>query len=138
MCSVEMFLLKQLGFKKFRNGNKIKCFEKIAKKYVTSPKSKGTFSNDKKNQDCLMTIILHTPSPETVSTLSYSFQTNVSLANISLDMQPMEDALLIKLKTLSRNCGKAFTKLYKLKKRIVLHLGQFYRSRKESVKIILC
>ena len=54
--------LEQLGFQKYRDDMKIKCFYNMAKKFVTFSKSKGKVSNDQnKFQDCLMTIILHTP-----------------------------------------------------------------------------
>ena len=63
--------LEQLGFKKYSDDMKIICFDNMEKKIATSSKSKGRVSNDQKQfEDCLMTSIVHTPSPETVSTLS--------------------------------------------------------------------
>ena len=55
--------------------------------FTTSSKSKGKVSNyHEQFQDCLMEIIMHTPSPETVSTPSYVYQNKVLLEKISLDM----------------------------------------------------
>ena len=44
----------------------------------------------------------------------------------------MAYALLAKEKTLSRKCGKYFTKRYK--KTIVIHFGQFLHNQKRSSK----
>ena len=41
-------------------------FDNMAKTIVTYSKSKVNVSNDQKIQDCLLTRIVHIPSPETV------------------------------------------------------------------------
>ena len=86
--------LEQMGLKKYSDDMKIIFFDNMAKIYATSSKSKGRVPNDKKQfEDCLMTSIVHTPSPETVSTLSEVTQNKVSSEKISLGMKRMAYAL---------------------------------------------
>ena len=86
--------LEKPGFKKYIDDTKIIFFDSMEKIHATSSKSKGRFPNDQKQfEDCLMTSIVHTPSPETVSTLSEVTQNKVSSENRSLVMQLMSDAL---------------------------------------------
>ena len=130
--------LEQLGFKKYTDDTKIICFDNMAKIYAASSKSKGRLPNDQKQfEDCLMTSIVHTPSPETVSTLSEVTQNKVSSEKRSLGMQLMSDALSINRETLSKKFGKAFSKRYALKTMIVIHFSQYCRNRNGVVKSLL-
>ena len=105
--------------------------------YVTYSKSKGkVFNYQFFYKYCLMKRILHTPSPEIVSTSSDVSQNKFSLENISLDIKLMTYILYINLRKLSRKCGKAFTKRYALKIMILTHFGQFYRNIHAVVKLL--
>ena len=120
--------LEKPGFKKYIDDTKIICFDSMEKIHATSSKSKGRFPNDQKQfEDCLMTSIVYTPSPETVSTLSEVTQNKVSSEKISLGMKRMAYALQINRKTLAMKCGKALTKRYvRTKIMILINFGHFY------------
>ena len=74
--------LEQLGFKKYGNDMKIKCLKRWQKCMSLLPKVKVKFLTIEKHQYCLMPKIVHTSSPETVSTSSDVYQTKFSLAII--------------------------------------------------------
>ena len=126
-----------MGSKKYGDDTIIMFFDNMEKMYLTSSKNEGKFSKDKKIQYCVMEDIVHTPSPETVSTSSSFFQTKLLLAKISLGMQLMPDALSINRETLSKKFGKAFSKRYALKTMIVIHFSQYCRKRNGVVKSLL-
>ena len=127
--------IKQLGSQKYSDDMKIKCFDNMEKMYLTSSKNEGKFSNDKKIQYCMIENIVHTPLPETVSTSSYFFQTKLLLANISLGMQLISDALSINRKTLSNKFGKSFSKRYGLKNNDCYKFYLILQKQKWSSKI---
>ena len=66
--------LEQLGFKKYGNDMKIKCLKRWQKCMSLLPKVKVKFLTIEKHQYCLMPKIVHTSSPETVSTSSDVYQ----------------------------------------------------------------
>ena len=107
----------------------------MEKMYLTFSKNEGKFSNDKLIQYCVMENIVHTPSPETVSTSSSFSQTKLLLSKISLGMHLMPDALSINRKTLSNKFGKSFSKRYGLKNNDCYKFCLILQKQKWSSKI---
>ena len=84
-----------------------------------------------------MAILLHTPSPEMISTSSDASQTKHLLSKRSIAMKLTAGALLIDQEKLSGTCGKYFTKNYALENNFLNRFFQFYGNINRAVKIIL-